>query len=307
MSLRAELVRLGARRFIKGHDYQPAEQSRRYLRNMEALTPRPPLGTTTVRLNAGGVSADRIAVLNSHASRHVLFLHGGAYRAGAPSNYRHFTWRIAKATRATVVAIDYRLAPEHPFPAALDDAVNAYRWLLSEGATAANTLFMGDSAGGGLTLATLLKLRDDGLPLPAAAVALSPWTDLALTGASLKLNARSDPMLNAEQLPAIAAEYLAGADPRLPYASPLYGDPVGLPPIVIHVGGDEILRDDAVRMHERLCRGGCLAELEIWPRMPHCWHLFAPMLPEARRAITNIANFARRHLQPIGDDATAAC
>ena len=149
-------------------------------------------------------------------------------------------------------------------------------------------LIMGDSAGGGLTLAALLKLRDDGLPLPAAAVALSPWTDLALTGASLKLNARSDPMLNVEHLPMLAQEYLAGADPRLPYISPLYGDLAGLPPILLQVGGDEILRDDAVRMHERLRDAGCQSELEVWPRMPHVWHAFAPVLPEARRAIASV-------------------
>jgi monoterpene epsilon-lactone hydrolase len=155
---------------------------------------------------------------------------------------------------------------------------------------------MGDSAGGGLAFAVLLKLRDDGLPLPAAAVALSPWTDLALTGASLRQNARADPMLNADDLPRLVAEYLAGADPRLPYASPLYGDLAGMPPTLIQVGSDEILLDDAVRMHERLCRAGCVAELEVWPRMPHVWHLFAPVLPEARRAIGSIGSFAQRHL-----------
>ncbi len=308
-SLRAELIRLGARYFLKSRRYGPAEQSRRQLRKMERLTPRPPVGTRTTSLNAGNVRAERITVPTSHPDRHVLFLHGGAYRAGAPANYRHFTWRIAAAARASVLAIDYRLAPEHPFPAALDDAVSAYRWLLAETPEPGKTLIMGDSAGGGLTLATLLKLRDDGLPLPAAAVALSPWTDLALTGASLNLHARSDPMLDVKLMPAIAAEYLGGADPRLPYVSPLYGDPAGLPPILIQVGGDEVLLDDAVRMHERLRGAGCNAELEIWPRMPHVWHAFAPVLPEARRAIDRIGHFARRHLslpeaaEPEGEPA----
>jgi acetyl esterase/lipase len=205
-----------------------------------------------------------------------------------------------------VLAIDYRLAPEHPFPAALDDALSAYRWLLDGGAAPDKILVMGDSAGGGLTLAALLKLRDDSLPLPAAAVALSPWTDLALTGASLKLNARSDPMLNVEHLPMLAQEYLAGADPRLPYISPLYGDLAGLPPVLLQVGGDEILRDDAVRMHERLRDAGCQSELEVWPRMPHVWHAFAPVLPEARRAIASIGAFARRHLASPAADAEQA-
>ena len=150
MSLRAELVRLGARYFLKRSRYGPAEQSRQQLRKMVALTPRPPAGTKTVSLDAGNVRADRISMPVSHPDRHVLFLHGGAYRAGAPANYRHFTWRIAAATHASVLAIDYRLAPEHPFPAALDDAVSAYRWLLDGGAAPDKILIMGDSAGGGL-------------------------------------------------------------------------------------------------------------------------------------------------------------
>lgn len=305
VSLRAELIRLGTRCLLKRR-YGPAEQSRRQLQRITALTPRPPAGTKTMSVSAGGVGADYITVPASRPDRHVLFLHGGAYRAGAPANYRHFTWRIAAATGASVLAIDYRLAPEHPFPAALDDAVAAYRWLLAGRAEPAKTLIMGDSAGGGLTLATLLKLRDDGLPLPAAAVAVSPWTDLALTGASLKLNARADPMLDVTHMPTLAAEYLGGADPRLPYVSPLYGDPAGLPPILIQVGGDEVLLDDAVRMHERLRRAGCQAELEVWPRMPHVWHAFAPVLPEARRAIARIGDFARQHLSAPTAAAVAA-
>jgi epsilon-lactone hydrolase len=151
---------------------------------------------------------------------------------------------------------------------------------------------MGDSAGGGLALALLLRLRDDGLELPAAAVALSPWTDLALTGASLSLNAKCDPMLNAAAARLFAGCYLAGADPHHPYASPLYGNPAGLPPTLIHVGSDEILRDDSARMAETLRTAGCGVTIEVWPRMPHAWHLFAPVLPEARRAIANIGAFA---------------
>ena len=155
---------------------------------------------------------------------------------------------------------------------------------------------MGDSAGGGLALAMLLKSRDENLPLPAAAVALSPWTDLALTGASLERNAASDPMLNAEGASKLAALYLGGADPRTPYASALYGDPAGLPPVLIQVGSDEILLDDAVRMAEKLRAAGRPVELEIFPRMPHVWHAFAPFLPEARRAIEHIGAFLQREL-----------
>ncbi len=300
MSLRAELTRIGVRCFLRQRTHEPAEKARQRLRSMEAITPRPPAGTTTVRVDADGVPADRIVVPSSEPDCYVLFLHGGGYRAGAPSNYRHFTWRIAAATRAAVLALDYRLAPEQPFPAALEDAVRAYRWLLAQHVSPTGILLMGDSAGGGLALAALLKIRDEGLPLPAACVATSPWTDLALTGASLRRYARKDPLLNADLLPSTAADYLGGADPHLPYASPLFGEFTGLPPTLIQVGSDEILRDDAVRMHERLRLAGCRTELEIWPRMIHSWHLFVPMLPEAQRAIARIGAFAREHLAAAG-------
>jgi epsilon-lactone hydrolase len=173
VSLRAELMRFGVRWFVKRRSlHQSAEQARKQLRAMEKLTPKPPANTRTAAVVAGRVKADLITVPASKPRRHVLYLHGGAYRAGSPSNYRHFTWRIAVATQAAVLVIDYRLAPEHPFPAGLDDAVSAYRWLLAAGADAANTIIMGDSAGGGLAIGILLKLRDDGLSLPAASVAM---------------------------------------------------------------------------------------------------------------------------------------
>ena len=178
-----------------------------------------------------------------------------------------------------------------PFPAALEDAVAGYHWLLDNTPDPRRLFVMGDSAGAGLALCVLLKLRDDGRPLPAAAVAMSPWTDLALTGLSLTSNAAADPMLNADDLPELARYYLAGADPRTPYASPLYGDPAGLPPVLIQVGSDEILKDDAVRMAEKLRQHNPHTRLEIWPRMPHVWQLFVPVLPEAHRAIAQIGEF----------------
>src|SRR5262249_33773834 len=161
---------------------------------------------------------------------------------------------------------------------------------------------IGDSAGGGLVFSLMLRLRDEGLPLPAAAVALSPWTDLALTGPSLKLNAAADPMLNTDAPPQFVDDYLAGADPRTPYAAPLYGDHAGLPPSILQVGSDEVLLDAAVPMAARRRAAGCQVELEIWPRMPHVWHLFVPLIPEARRAIERIGAFVRSR---TGYDAAA--
>ena len=215
---------------------------------------------------------------------------------GSPRLYRHFTWRMADAARARVLIIDYRLAPEHPFPAALDDAVTAWRWLLDNGGSPSSMAIAGDSAGGGLALATMMKLPGEGLPLPAAAAVMSPWTDLALTGPSLHINAAADPMLVAADVLRFAVGYLGGADARNPYASPLYGDPRGLPPTLIQAGGDEILRDDAVRMAEKMRSVGCDVELQVWPQMPHTWQLLAPVLPEAREAIDEVARFFARHL-----------
>ena len=295
MSLRAVLVRAGLRCFSKRPRLTVAA-ARASIRAAQAWTPRPPAGTQVLAIDAGGVPSELIATPASRPDRHVLYLHGGGYATGSPVLYRHFTARIATAARARVLVIDYRLAPEHPFPAALDDADAAYRWLLAGRADPRSTVVMGDSAGGGLALALLLKLRDSGRDRPVAAVALSPWTDLALTGASLAHNARSDPMLNLADTRLFAESYLAGADPYHPYASPLYGDPAGLPPTLIQAGSDEILRDDAVRVAKKMSAAGCHVEIEVWPRMPHVWHLFAPVLPEANAAIARIGAFISRML-----------
>ncbi|HKS89649.1 MAG TPA: alpha/beta hydrolase [Stellaceae bacterium] len=301
MSLRAELVRLGLRWLMKptNHPGVTIEQRRRRIADFERRVPAPPSDTEMVQTRCGGIDALRVAMPRSGPSgdpaRHILFLHGGGYISGSPALYLGLLWRIAAAAGARITAIDYRLAPEHPFPAALDDAAAAWRGLISQGADPQRVAIIGDSAGGGLALALALRLRDEAAALPAAIVAMSPWTDLALTGPSLRENADSDPMMNADDVPHLAACYLAGGDPRDPYASPLYGDPHGLPPTLIQVGSDEILRDDAVRMAKRMQAAGCIIDLEVWPRMPHVWQAFATMLPEARRAILRIGSFVKEH------------
>jgi acetyl esterase/lipase len=293
VSLRAELVRLGLRCLVK-RPRPSVAATRAGIAALQAWVPVPPADTEVSRIDAGGVAGELIATPASRPGRHVLYLHGGGYVTGSPTLYRNFTWRVAAATRSRVLALDYRLAPEHPFPAALDDAFAACRWLNAGKADPRSTAVMGDSAGGGLALALLLKLRDSGHEMPAAAVVLSPWTDLALTGPSLVRNARADPMLAVSNTRLFAASYLEGADPRHPYASPLYGNPAGLPPTLIHAGSDEILRDDAVRMAERMHAAGCHVELDLWPRMPHVWHLFAPVLPEAAVALSRAGAFVDR-------------
>lgn len=298
MSWRAELLRLALRLTNKRKRRRQMATAtiRRRLKLVEAVVPGPPTGTQTAATNAAGVDAVRIAARRSLGDRHVLYFHGGGYAIGTAQLYRDFTWRISDAARAGVLYFDYRLAPEHPFPAAVEDAVTVYRWL-------ANTVdprriaFVGDSAGGGLVLGTLYWLRDEGVDLPRAAVVVSPWTDLALTGPSLSANATADPMMAPARLVTIASDYLAGADPRNPYASPLFGDPTGLPPTLIQVGSDEILRDDAVRMAEKMQAARCDVVLEVWPRMPHAWHLYARVVPEGRLAIERIGAFLREKLR----------
>ena len=300
MSMRAELLRLGLRWFMKRHNLTASiAQQRQRLAAFERWVPAPPPGVVEISTSFGGVRALKVVTPATEGNRNMLFLHGGGYAAGSPALYRHLLWRVANSAAAKVIAIAYRLAPEHPFPAALDDAASAWRGMLDAGIDPGTAIIIGDSAGGGLTLALALRLRDEGAPMPAALIALSPWTDLAATGESLSRNARADPMLNADEVPLLAANYLNGADPRHPYASPLYGRFDGLPPTLIQVGSDEILRDDSERIAARMREAGCAVELEIWPRMPHVFHAFALMLPEARRAIARVGEFAREHTTPL--------
>ncbi len=301
MSARTRIVRGGLRLFFKWASFgrNPSiKRMRRRMERMKRLVPSPPNDTAEISLTVAGMPAVRVMTPRSRDDRHILYLHGGGYVSGSPQLYRDFIWRIADATQARVLCVSYRLAPEHPFPAAVDDAMAAYRWLLAQRADPRRLTIMGDSAGGGLTFATLLRLRDERAPLPASAVALSPWTDLALTGESYTRNARSDPMLNAKQVPALARHYLASTDPKHPYASPVYGDPRGLPPTLIQVGSDEILRDDAERIAENLRAAASSVDLQIWRDMPHVWQTMTRVLPEAQQAIDRIGEFVRQTQAP---------
>ena len=220
----------------------------------------------------------------------LLYLHGGAYLAMSPRTHRSITGGFA-ARGLRVFAPDYRLAPENPFPAAVDDALAAYLALVRD--TRGPLFVAGDSAGGGLTLALLLRLRDEGRPLPAGAVVFSPWTDLVGTGESLRTNRDRDVMFNPDRLPDTAAAYYGAADPRHPYVSPLYGDYDGLPPLKIYVGEREILLDDSRRIANKARAAGVRVDLEIWPVVAHVWQLMAPLLPEASRSLNGAAEFLR--------------
>lgn len=223
----------------------------------------------------------------------ILFLHGSGYSKGSPSSHRPVVARLVVASDMVAYVPDYRLAPEHRFPAALEDALEAYRYLLDWYDPDALAV-VGDSAGGGLALSLLLAAKDEGLPLPAAAVTLSAWTDLAVTG-----DARpdvDDPRVTREMLRNAAALYLDGADPRDPYASPLYGDPAGFPPLLMQVGGREILIEDTRRFAERAEAAGVTVRQSVWPGVAHVFQLNQPEEPDAARAIAEIAGFVRQHI-----------
>jgi len=223
----------------------------------------------------------------------VLYFHGGGYVIGSPRSHRHLAAAIGRAARARVLLPDYRLAPEHPFPAAVDDAVAAYRWLLDRGHAPSGIALAGDSAGGGLVVATLLALRERRLPKPAACACISPWVDLTFSGGSYATKAASDPIVTWEGVTEMARAYVGKGDARAPLVSPLFADLTGLPPLLIHVGSEEVLLDDAVVLAERARAAGVETSLEVWPEMIHVWHWFLPMLDEAQVAVDRIGEFVR--------------
>ena len=239
------------------------------------------------------INAEWIEPAAARDGAFVLYLHGGGYVIGSPKSHRHLAASIAVAGRASALLPHYRLAPEHPFPAALEDAVAAYRWLLDRGTAPRRMVIAGDSAGGGLTVATLLALRERGVPLPAAGVCISPWVDLSGSGASFAGKAASDPIVTRDGILGMARAYLGGTDARAPLASPLFADLTGLPPLFIQVGTEEVLLDDSVALAERAKAAGVETTLEIWPDMIHVWHWFFPLLDEGRTAIDGIGAFVR--------------
>jgi len=256
---------------------------------MAQYGPRVELDSSTVR--AGGVPAEWLVLPGSLTDRVVLYFHGGAYCLGSLDTHRGLAATVARAAQARALLIDYRLAPEHPFPAAVLDAQAAYAWLLDQGIVPEQVALAGDSAGGGLLLALMVSLSEAGQPLPAAGVCLSPWADLSLSGRSWTTNARRELILSAVKMRQMAQLYLGDADPLTPLASPLYADLAGLPPLLIQVGGDEALLSDAEEVALRAKAAGVEVELEVWPGMFHAWQLTSRAIPEARQAIERIGSF----------------
>lgn len=253
--------------------------------------------SATVRLvRAGSRPAEWLVPAGADEGRVVLYFHGGAYVLGSPQSHRHLAAALGESAAAAVLVPDYRLAPEHPFPAAVDDALAAYHWLLGVGVAPVRVAVAGDSAGGGLALALLLRLREAGEPLPAAGVLVSPWADLTCASGSHTHRAAADPVLRSEELRRMAELYLGGADAHAPLASPVFADLQGLPPLLVQVGSDEVLFDDARRVAQRATAAGVDVRFEEWPEMIHVWHWYFPLLEEGRAALAAAGRFLRTHL-----------
>lgn len=280
-----------------GHDGFPLEDLR-----LGMGTRRPPADAAVrcMPVDIEGVPGEWVLAPGADPDVRLLYLHGGGYVSGSGAFYLQVAAHLSAAAGCAVLLPDYRLAPEHPFPAGLEDCIEAYLWLRDhrpDGAAPALSIFIaGDSAGGGLTLAMLLALRDRGLPLPNAAIPLSPFTDLTLSGESLQSEAEIDPIMHPRCLPDFVSCYVPESETRNPLASPLFGDYTGLPPLLIQVGEHEIIRDDSVRVAVRAQAAGVEVTLEVWEGMFHVFQSHEPLLPEAHEAFAHIGQFVRAHV-----------
>lgn len=268
------------------------QEQRASFENSMGMMPLPP-NTKVTPVTADGVSAEWVEAPSARASHAILYLHGGGYVIGSPKTHRSLAGKLSETAKARVLVIDYRMAPEAPFPAAVDDAVKAYKWLLAQGISASNLAISGDSAGGGLTLATSAALRDGGVALPRAVAMLSPWTDLTGNSETMTTRADKDPMVQKAGLMGMAALYLNGKDAKTPLASPLFADLRGLPPMLIQVGDHETLLDDSRTLEKNAKKAGVDVTLEVWDNMIHVWQLFHPVLPEGVKALERIGEYLR--------------
>jgi monoterpene epsilon-lactone hydrolase len=254
-----------------------------------------PAGIEVSPVTVDGLSAEWIWPAQATKDKVILYTHGGGYVSGSCSDHRSVVAKFVSGSNVGALLFEYRLAPEHPYPAAVDDSMRAYRWLLAQGISPPNIVIVGESAGGGLCLATLLALRDKGIPLPAAAVALSPWTDLKCTGESYTTKAKV--CLSPQGTwTAFSKHYVKDNDPYLPWISPLYGDLHGLPPMLIYVGEDEIFRDDSIHFAEKAKEAGVDVTLRVGEGMFHCYPVCAPLFPEATQAMDEICDFIKNAL-----------
>lgn len=296
MSIRAGLISFFLRHTLK-KQMASFENHQKLRKQAGAAIGKLPAEVETQAVDAGGVTAEWVRWQGAKNDAVILYLHGGGYIFGGLDSHRGLAWRLAKASGSEVLVVDYGLAPEHPFPAALGDAIASYQWVLDQGVSAQRVILAGDSAGGGLAAALMVKLKELALPQPKAAVLLSPWADLTLSGNSLQKNAKKDAMLSPQALTKFTELYLGDADPKSPFASPVFADLSELPPVYVVVGSDEVLRDDSERLVENIRSAGGQAQIAVWPQMPHVFPLLAAIIPEGAQAIEDIAEFVREQLE----------
>lgn len=247
-------------------------------------------------VDAGGVPAEWQVAPEADSRKCLLYFHGGGYVFGSPTSHRHLSSRMARLSGMRCLSVDYRLAPENPFPAAVDDALAAYQWLMGQGIAASDIAVAGDSAGGGLAVALMLRAREENTPLPGASVLFCPWTDMACNRPSYTSRAHIDPSITQAGILDSANAYLNGAPADTPLASPVHADLSGLPPCLVQVGEREVLVDDARDLVTGMRRKGTVAELEVWDGMVHVWHAFHPVLEEGRQAVQRAADFLRAEM-----------
>ena len=290
-----ELLEMFAERAAAFSETPPSLEERRMGANMMGARFQNLDGITTEGVDADGVPAEWVAASDA-GNGAILYLHGGGYVTGSVISHRGMAANLSRSSGCRVLTIDYRLAPEHKHPAQVEDAHTAYRWMLNNGVDASSLVVAGDSAGGGLTVATLLAAREAGDPMAAAGVCMSPWVDMEVVGESMTTKAGADPMVQREGILDMATHFLGDGDRRDPLAAPLHADLSGLPPLLIIVGTSETLLDDAVRLHEKAEAAGVDSTLEIWEDMIHIWPWFAPFLPEGQQAMEQIGDFIKEQV-----------
>lgn len=295
MSIRASIISFFIRRTLKPQlavlDDVPAFRERM---KGSGMSPAVPDRVSVVPVTINGVPCEWLTTDTTDQNRVLMYLHGGGYVFGGLDSHRDLGWRLAEASGMRVLMVDYRLAPENPFPAAVEDATQCYRWLIDEGFDPGKMVVGGDSAGGGLAVASLVNLKNLGVPMPNGMILLSPWVDVSVSGDSVEKNEDSDAMLSRAALEKFAGFYMDGRDRRAPLASPLFADLKGLPTTLIHVGGTEVLLSDAQRLADKLHGFSVEAALEVWPKMPHVFQLFAARVPEGKQSIVKLAEFLKQ-------------
>jgi monoterpene epsilon-lactone hydrolase len=274
-------------------------EQRRLLRELTSAQPLP-ADVTVTSAALGGVPTAEVTVEGTEQRHVVLYFHGGVYVLGDAASAAGLAAQVGRRARAKVISVDYRLAPEHPYPAAVNDALAAYQALLDGGTAPSSIAFAGESAGGGLAIATLVNARDHGLPLPTAAFVMSPYADLTLAGATMETKSKADPLLSRESLAARVPDYTAGQDPALGLISPVFADLSGIPPLILQAGTHEVLLDDAVRLARQAATADVEVTLDITPQVPHVFQAYYPILDEAAAALDRAGQLLSAHLDGSG-------